>query len=205
MDIEFPQDQPIGTLLPLFYQQYNLEADGGYDADHVTMKVARNYAFYIPNWNARRKALLKHDIHHMVTGYKSDFKGELEIASWEVGSGCWPYWAALALDLHGPAFGFWINLPRVFKAFVLGLRTRNLYSDIVSDKDVVNMTLQEVRDVLGLTNSDSGHITLRELLLFCFWLMVSAIYSVCSIVLLPLIVLYSLFIGLRKSRVALKA
>lgn len=197
MTVEFPQDQPISAILPAFYKQYNLEADGGYDSDHVTIEFTRNITLYIPNWDARRKALLKHDVHHIVTGYKSNFLGETEIAAWEIGSGCWQYGAALALNMPGLAIGFWINLPKMFRAFVLGVRTRNLYSDMVSDTDATNMTVLQIREMLGLNASYPRSVSVKEVLLFCGWLILAAIYSICTIALVPFIWLYSAFIWLR--------
>ena len=34
-----------------------------------------------------REALCKHDVHHILTGYDTDMKGEAELAAWELGSG----------------------------------------------------------------------------------------------------------------------
>lgn len=39
-----------------------------------------------PLWPIR-DALSKHDIHHVLTGYSTDIRGESELAAWELGSG----------------------------------------------------------------------------------------------------------------------
>jgi ubiquinone biosynthesis protein Coq4 len=35
-----------------------------------------------------------HDLHHLVTGYPTDWKGELEISAWEIAGSCRGYVAA---------------------------------------------------------------------------------------------------------------
>ncbi len=39
-----------------------------------------------PLWPIR-ESLSKHDIHHVLTGYDTDVRGEPELAAWELGSG----------------------------------------------------------------------------------------------------------------------
>lgn len=131
-------------LLPAFYKKYNLQTDGGEKDSKVKIEFTKNIYIYIPNSDTRRKALLKHDIHHIITGYKSNFKGETEISSWEIASGCNHYYAAWLLDFYGMLYGFWFNLPNVFKAFVRGRRSRNLYSDVISDEAVLNMPVEKL-------------------------------------------------------------
>jgi len=37
----------------------------------------------------QQQRLLLHDVHHLVTGYDTSFRGELELAAWELASpGC---------------------------------------------------------------------------------------------------------------------
>ena len=76
MQSEFPATSTIAEVLPVFYSKYGLGADGGLSADTVKIVFFKNFYVYIPNIDDRRKAVLKHDIHHIITGYKSDFPGE---------------------------------------------------------------------------------------------------------------------------------
>jgi hypothetical protein len=41
-----------------------------------------------PNTPARRRAIPLHDLHHVATGYGTDFTGEAEIGAWELRAGC---------------------------------------------------------------------------------------------------------------------
>ena len=96
-------------LLPDFYRQYNLPPDGGQNDSFVKVEITEKINVYIPNFDARRKAVLKHDVHHLVTGYPSILKGEAEISAWEIASGCTNYWAALLLDSQGLLIGLFLS------------------------------------------------------------------------------------------------
>ena len=194
---EFPGNSTIAQLLPEFYRKYNLNADGGLSDSYIKIELYKNFHFYLPNIDARRKAVLKHDIHHIITGYKSDFKGETEISAWEIASGCRKYWVAIVLDLSGMAWGYAFNLPGVFRAFVRGKRTRNLYENTIPDNVAINMTVDQLREQLGLNNETAKSATLNETLSFFAWAIAGIVYSFLSLLLLPAIVIYSVFIAIR--------
>src|SRR5689334_23331167 len=118
-DSLFEVDTPR-KLLPAFYKQYNLGNDGGQSSSYVKIEFTNKIFLYFPNSDVRRKAVLKHDVHHIVTGYTSTFKGETEIGTWEIASGCRHYWIAFALDLHAMTAGALFNLPGIYRAFVKG-------------------------------------------------------------------------------------
>jgi hypothetical protein len=195
---EFPVTNVIEEVLPAFYNKYDLGRDGGISADEVKIIFYKNIYLYIPNINARKKAVLKHDIHHIVTGYTSDFKGETEISAWEIASGCKRYWAAAALDLSGMTLGFLFNLRGVFRAFVIGKRTRNLYDNAIPDNEVVKMTIGELRARLGLDATTHCKPTIKVLISFLWWEFKGAIYIILSALLLPLLIIYTIVIAMRK-------
>ena len=184
-------------LLPEFYRQYDLGEDGGAQIPYVRIKFTNKISLYIPNIEARRRAVFKHDIHHIVTGYTSTFKGETEIAAWEIGSGCLNYWIAFVLNLSGMMTGIFFNAPRVYKAFVKGRRTKNLYDNSIKDEQVMDMTIQQIRHHLGLDlyKETGGHAA--DLLIFILLFGIGLIYSVLSIFLFPLILIYSLYVAIK--------
>ena len=59
----------------------------------------------IPNTEGRRRAVRIHDLHHVVTGYQTDLRGEAEIGAWELASGCLRWPAATVLNLFALAIG----------------------------------------------------------------------------------------------------
>lgn len=124
--------------------------DGGYGRSTVTI-----YLFGIPipfpNTAGRKKAVVFHDMHHLVTGYATDNVGEAEIGAWELGSGCSQVRAALVLNTGSLLLGVFKSPRKVFAAFVRGRQSSNLYG-----QDPRALLTREVDDVareLGLTRS----------------------------------------------------
>jgi hypothetical protein len=182
-------------LLPAFYKQYELGEDGGQSSPHVKIEVTKKISLYFPNFPARRKAIFKHDVHHIVTGYTSTFKGETEIGAWEIGSGCRRYWAAFVLDMSGVMTGILFNFPGVYKAFVKGRRTRNLYSNSLIDAEVMNMPVAELRNKLLLTGyPENNYGNLTDMLLFAGLLLFGVIYATVSLLFLPFTLIYTFYI-----------
>ena len=186
-------------LLPDFYKQYNLGNDGGQASPFVRVELTKNIVLYIPNFDARRKAVFKHDVHHMATGYTSTFKGETEIGAWEIASGCRHYWVAFVLDMSGVMTGLLFNPIGIYRAFVKGRRTRNLYSDNLSDAQIMDMPLASIRNILLLSSYPEKNMgNMIDVLLFLLMLLVGVIFSVLSLVFLPFVLFYTLYIVLSK-------
>ena len=182
-------------LLPGFYKQYNLGDDGGQNSPYVRVEMTKKIAFYFPNFNARRKAVFKHDVHHMVTGYTSTYKGETEISAWELASGCRHYWVAFALDMSGLMTGLLFNPLGVYKAFVKGRRTKNLYSDHFTNEQIMDMPLASIKEKLLLNNYPENKMgNLADLFLFMLLVLIGLVYSVLSLLLLPFVLFYTLYI-----------
>jgi len=108
-------------------------AAAGFDESSYTEKWVRlkagPLALYMPNTPARVRAVRFHDLHHVLTGYATDWTGEAEIGAWEIASGCADHWAAWHLNFLAMAIGLAIAPRRTFRAFVRGLRSRNFYRE----------------------------------------------------------------------------
>jgi hypothetical protein len=189
------ETQTPRKLLPGFYKQYHLSDDGGQSSSYVRIELTKKIFLYIPNFDARRKAVFKHDVHHIATGYTSTFKGETEISAWEIASGCRHYWVAWVLDMHAVMIGVLFNPAGVYKAFVKGRRTKNLYSNVFKDEQVMDMPISVIRENMLLNNypvKQKGSFT--DFLLFMLLLLFGAVYSILSLVLLPIVLLYTVYI-----------
>jgi hypothetical protein len=192
--VESEQQTPR-DLLPGFYRQYGLGDDGGQSSSYVKIEFTKSFSLYFPNFDARRKAVFKHDVHHIVTGYTSTFKGETEISAWEIASGCRHYWVAWVLDLHAMVIGILFNPAGVYKAFIKGRHTYNLYRDDFADEKLMDMSLHEIKEHLLLDNYyGKKNGTAIDFLLFLLTIVAGAVYSILSLVLLPFVLLYTLFI-----------
>lgn len=127
--------------------------DGGYGSKWVDFKLGP-LPFPIPNSAARVRAVRYHDLHHVLTGYETDFRGELEISAWEIGAGCKDFVAAWQLNLGGMAGGVFLIPVRTFRAFVRGRHARSLYGAPLDE--LLDAKVSDVRARMGVAPSPSA-------------------------------------------------
>lgn len=105
----------------------------------------------LPSPRFQRHLLAKHDLHHVLTGYGTDLRGEAEMGAYELGAGSlhWFVWlnnlGALWLGLLCP----W----RTLRAFVRGSRARSLYLDEAPYEELLATPLDELRRRLRVAPS----------------------------------------------------
>lgn len=122
--------------------------DGGYDARWVDLG-ARPVPMVFPNTAGYARAMRIHDLHHVLTGYATNPRGEYEIASWELGSGCAGHLAAWAFNVLGLGLGG-LRWPRAtLAAFRAGRASRNLFAERYDDH-LLDQRVGETRRRLGL-------------------------------------------------------
>lgn len=189
-----PSAPTISQLLTQFYTQYNLGENGGMADNKVKIEFSKYIYFFFPNWENRRQAVERHDIHHIITKYPSTVKGEAEISTWEVASGCDKYWAAWFLDMQGMMLG--LLFPRaIFRSFIRGRRSGNLYHHTVSVADAKNFTPEQLRQKLQIPLADEPlNPTLKETLLFFWWMAIAGLVSLVSLIGVPVIALYNIYV-----------
>jgi hypothetical protein len=119
-----------------------------YSAPTYTVKFWR-VPMKFPNTMAHQWATPLHDLHHVLTGFHTDWIGEAEIAAWELRAGCKSlvvYW----LDLSAVVAGLFISPARVWRAFCAAEGHRTLYRDRALCESVIQMTVGEARARLGI-------------------------------------------------------
>jgi hypothetical protein len=131
-----------------YFEENGFGQDGGYSARWVRVDVGP-VPVWFPNSAERVRALRFHDLHHVVTDYRTDFPGECEISAWEIAGGCTNHWAAWALNLSGMGAGLFFMPRRVARAFQRGLHTRNLYRAEYGEA-LLSKSVEEMRRELGL-------------------------------------------------------
>lgn len=184
----------ISDHLEKFYIDYHLGEDGGIHLRYVTLEITSFLTIYIPNWDNRRKAVLRHDIHHLLTGYKSELLGEFEIAAWEIGSGCMHYFAAYLLNSGGLLAGILIYPRHTFKAFVLGCHSTNLYNLNISDSELKNASISELKRQIGLDPMPSiAKPKIKELCRLIFHLKLSIILGLIIFLCSPILMLFNIW------------
>jgi len=188
----------VKDALLAFYKDYQLKTDGGIQDSSVKVELVKGISMYIPNVEARKKVILKHDIHHMMTGYPAIMKGEMEISSWELSTGCFRYWVPLTLNTYGMMMGFSFNLKGIWKAWVRGRRTKNLYQTTYTNEELLKKPLHELKNELGLLDEDKKKVnTVDALVSFLAFGLFGITFSIASIVLIPAVIIYSLTISIR--------
>lgn len=191
-------DKTPREILDKFYADNNFGADGGESKPYVKIDFMSKIHMYFPNFDARRKAVLKHDIHHILTGYETTLIGESEISAWEIGSGCKKYWAALMLDTSGLMIGIPINFWRVLKAFARGRRTKNLYHELFSNEEALDMKIRELRAHLDLEKyTKDTKPSFIDFLLFFVFAIFGEIYSIILLLFFPLLIIYSIYMEVK--------
>jgi len=185
-------------ILNKFYSDNHLEQDGGNSLSSVKIEMGSKFHFYFPNFNARRKAVIKHDIHHLLTGYNTTLKGESEISMWEIASGCKTYKAAFFIDTSGAMLGFLINYWGILKAFARGRRTKNLYHDMFTAEQALDMKINDLRQQLLLDEHPiDTKPSLTDFILFNLFALYGFVYSVILWGFIPFIIFYSIYVELK--------
>lgn len=142
-------DQSLCEGRQVYFAENGLPADGGYDDRWVVIKVGRVPVFAFPNTADRRRAVPFHDLHHVVTGYPTSLLGEAEIGAWELASDCSSSRAATVLNLQVFGFMLPLNRERLFRAFLRGRHSRNLYGGVCDDA-LLARRVGDVRAELGV-------------------------------------------------------
>lgn len=144
----FSPSLQIKQALPLLFAEYNIPADA-YTAKYFIIRVGK-LPIYVPNIPARVRIARFHDIHHILTGYAANWKGEAEIGAWELATGCQTSFIAWFLNSGAVLVGLVMHPIAVIKAFKRGFKTKtNLYHGF--DYDVLlEMTIAELRNKIGL-------------------------------------------------------
>jgi hypothetical protein len=166
----FAPELTLGEARARLFALGGLGEDGGYGAAWVWLKLWR-IPFAFPNTDGRRRAVRFHDLHHVLTGYPTTWRGEFEIAAWEVAGGVNRYWEGWLLDLLGFACGLVVYPRRVYRAFVRGRRSANLYFEAWDDS-ILARRVGDERRRLGLDaapESAGERPTWGERAAFAFW------------------------------------
>lgn len=122
---------------------------GGYDEPFFEIHLGP-VTFTLPSTPQRADAARRHDLHHVVTEYGQDVRGEAELAAWELASGCTSYPSAWALNVTALPLGMALAPRQTVAAFARGRRTRNAYTELADVDDVMDDDVGQTRHRLGL-------------------------------------------------------
>jgi hypothetical protein len=122
----------VGDALAAFRRAQGLAAD---EATRPSWTCRLGPALLrLPNWPWRRRAILAHDLHHLLTGIPCTMRGEFQMAAWEFGAGPMPHWGAHLFCLPLVPLGLLWSPRRIWLAFLAGRRTPSLHQSAAIDR-----------------------------------------------------------------------
>jgi len=167
----YPPEMTLGQARARYFELNNFGSDGGYEERWIKVKVWR-FPIWLPNTAGRVRAVKLHDLHHVLTEYPTTWRGEAEISAWELGSGgLKKYYAGWILDILNLAQGLVVNPVGLYRGFMRGRRSKNLFSTQFTD-EILTHRVGEYRQLLDL-ESVPEKPTLSDKLIFVTWVVVS--------------------------------
>lgn len=138
-------DFSVQQTLAEFYHRNDFDLDGGISKQVSWVKIGP-IPLPIINLKSRKKALLFHDIHHILTGYDTSLKGEAEISAWEIAAGGWGrLWYVWMIVLSGFAMGVVFFPGATRRAFEAGKRHKNAYVCGFTHPQILTMKMQALQ------------------------------------------------------------
>jgi hypothetical protein len=163
----------IDAALRTYLAQKGMPADSGRSQRWVAVRWL-GLPIVFPNFDARRRVLFLHDVHHLLTGYPTTWTGEGEIGAFELRTGCGRLWAAWLFNGGGFLFGLVIAPRALFRAFVRARGCRNFYG--TDERRVATLEVATARAELGLDRPPE-RATLADRVQFAAWTLgVVAVY-----------------------------
>ncbi len=172
----------------LYYKANGISSDGG-DSEKISKAKFGPVTLYLLNFDARRAAIRRHDIHHLIVGEDTSLKGEAIVGAWEVGGGIWPYWVASFFEPQAMSWGLILAPKETFRWFVRGRRSKNLYKTGLSE-NILDLTVKEVRT--KYLPNERVDADLKDYLLFLLWSLFGLLLLLFSIsvILTPIVLLF---------------
>lgn len=139
----------VRAALGQLFERFGFQ-DDAYTAKWFALYIGSRPVVYLPNIPSRVRVARFHDIHHILTGYPANWRGEAEIGAWELATGCRTSFVAWFLNGGAVMVGLLLWPRAVWKAFRRGRKTRtNLYHDFEYEP-LLDMKVAEVREQVGL-------------------------------------------------------
>ena len=135
--------ETVEEALRRHYSSNGLPVDGGRSAEAWTLRLGP-LILRLRNVRWRQRALERHDVHHVLTGYECTHTGEMEIATWEFAAGPFPSLRSTVFCLPLVGMGALIIPRRSLTAFLRGRRSRTLYK-VPSSTDLRSMEVGVLR------------------------------------------------------------
>lgn len=168
----YAAEQPLHEARADYFARNDFGDDGGYAARFAWFEMGP-LRVPILNTAQRRYAVRYHDLHHIATGYPTDWRGEFEISGFEIGAGCGRAWFAWHINLGGLLGGLVFARERTVRAFYRGRQCRCLYGE--DTEALLTDTVGQARRRMGL-DAPPGTVTASDRLALVGWALFSLGY-----------------------------
>jgi hypothetical protein len=183
--------ETVGQARARYFADAGFPPDGGYAEKFVQLAKLGPIPVGFPNSDARRRAVALHDLHHVATGYRTDWTGEAEISAWEVASGCGAFWFAWFINLQGMVMGWVVNPGATWRAFVRGRHSRNLYGEAGFSETLLRESVTSLRARLGL-DREAPAARARDVVSYAFWCSLAAVEAAASLAVVAVPIVWGL-------------
>lgn len=145
----YEENLTMRVALAQLFERFGFSGDA-YTAKWFALYIGKQPIVYLPNIPSRVWVARFHDLHHVLTGYPANWRGEAEIGAWELATGCRTSWVAWFLNGGAVMIGLVLWPRAVWKAFWRGRKTEtNLYYDFPYEP-LLDMTVGALRQRIGL-------------------------------------------------------
>jgi hypothetical protein len=137
----------------------------------------------LPNFRWRRDAILRHDLHHILTGIPCTLRGEFQMAAWEFAAGRFPHPAATLFCLPLVAAGVLWSPRSMWRAFLSGRRGRSLYGTEANDA-FLRSPVSKLRANASFGEPDRTRLS--DILAFCLLVVQAILLTISPLALVAL-------------------
>ena len=155
----------IKHALNNFYQINNFGEEGGINQTWAWFKFGP-VALPFYNFKQRREKVWMHDLNHLVTGYNTQWRGEVSVSAWEAATGGWGFSPVWILILSAFGIGIFIYPADTFRAFVRGRYTKGHVGLKLPKKQLIEQDLSALKHKLGLVNEPPHKANLSDIVAF---------------------------------------
>ncbi len=161
-----PEQKPLPATLTVSegrdrYLNENGFTLEGYDKKWTPASVF-GLSFSIPNTRKHRLAIMRHDLHHVATGYGTDLIGEAEISAWELQKGVRGVGFYVgALIASGALMGLIIAPRRTIAAFRASGTSASLFESELTYDALLAMSVGELREILDVPHDGAALVPRR--------------------------------------------
>lgn len=151
----YSDDMILKDALLKYFSDNGLPADGGLQDKWARYKIL-NYTFLaFPNFDSRRAALVRHDVHHIVMDLDTSSLGEGLIAAWELATGCGRFWISWCMEPQALWFGILLSPRKTFQTFVRARRDSNFFHVGFEQERLLNASVGDIRRLILADRADS--------------------------------------------------